>query len=485
MPTTKVLELYGLIGLMTIGISMIPLIVSAFFINYGRFLLFLYRFVSPVVAILVLVHAFPNLLGQATPGMMGQNIFGHMITTFLGIFLYLVFWGITSFLTVGPPRFFLFLAELQLKTTLRRRATRGGTEWIRKDEARTRDRREWAARTFHMPFLAPHMQPKRNPVLNGKIVNPNNARRRRELENVNNLSEHNQQPTPSRLHEESSQAQRQREEENNLANGKVNWRPIGKQYKPNARALERIFGMQEVLDEIERSIKIPLENPKLVREYDMSMNAGILLYGPPGTGKTELARAVAEHLGLYFISVRSSDLVGTLVGATEQNITSLFKEAKQHTPSIIFIDEIDAIGSARGSSHTHHDGPLTQLLAEMDGFEKRDGVFVIAATNRMESLDAALIRGGRFGTHIEVPAPDEVTLWNMFGTWAEPLHLAQDVRYVEVGLALRGHTGATVKALVEKLKQIEIQKRVTGKQAITTRDDVFTELEKLVGNKTS
>lgn len=485
MPTIKALELYGLMGLMTLGISMIPLMVSTFFVNYGRLLLFLYRFVSPVVAMLILVHTFPNLLGQVIPGMTAQNIFDPMLATLLWVFLYLVFWGVTSFLTVGPPRFFLFLGELQLKTTLRRRADRGGTEWIRRDEARTRDRREWAARKFHIPFLAPHLLPKKNLVLKGKVVNRNHAPRRWDRESVNRLFEHNPQQTQSRLHEESLQAQRQREEENNLANGRVTWRPIGKQYKPNERALERIFGMQDVLDEIERAIKIPLENPKLVREYDMSMNAGILLYGPPGTGKTELARAVAEHLGLYFMSVRSSDLVGTLVGATEQNITSLFKEAKQHTPSIIFIDEIDAIGSARGSSHTHHDGPLTQLLAELDGFEKRDGVFAIAATNRVESLDAALLRGGRFGTHIEVPAPDEVTLWNMFGKWAEPLHLAEDVRYVEVGLALRGHTGATVKALVEKLKQIEIHKRVTGKQAITIRDDVFTELEKLVGNKTS
>ena len=480
MPTIKTLELYGFMALATLGTSAIPLIATLWLVNYGRLLLFFYRFITPIVAVLILVHKFPNLLGQATPGLTMQNVFQPMLETLPWVLAYLMFWGITSFLSVGPPQFFRFLGELQLKTTLRRRAERGGDAWVRKEEARTRERRAWAARKFHMPFLAPHLYPKKNPILKGKIVGRDPSPRRWDRESLHDLFEHNQQQTANRLQEEWLQAQRQREEENNLMNGKVNWRPLGKQYAKNVRALERIFGMQDVLKEIERAIQIPLENPKLVRAYDMAMNAGILLYGPPGTGKTELARAVAQHLGLYFIAVRSSDLVGTLVGATEQNITGLFNEAKQHAPSIIFIDEIDAIGSKRGGSHSYHDGPLTQLLTEMDGFEKRDGVFVIAATNRVDSLDEALVRGGRFGTQIEVPAPDEQTLWNMFHQWASPLHLAEDVYSVEIALALKGKTGSTVKALVEKLKQIEVEKRVKGEQAIVTREEVFAEIARLV-----
>lgn len=480
MPTIKTLELYGFVVLATMGTSAIPFIATLWLVNYGRLLLFLYRFVSPIVAVLILAHSFPNLLGPAVPGVTLQNVLQPTFATLPWVLAYLVFWGVTSFLSIGPPQFFQLLGELQLKTTLRRRAERGEDAWVRKEDVRTRDRRAWAARKFHMRFLAPHLYPKTNPVLKGKILGREQSHRRWDRESLNDLFEHNQRQTAQHLHEEQVKAQRQREEENNLMNGKVNWRPLGKQYLKNERALERIFGMQDVLQEIERAIKIPLENPKLVREYDMAMNAGILLYGPPGTGKTELARAVAEHLGLYFISARSSDLVGTLVGATEQNITGLFNEAKQHAPSIIFIDEIDAIGSKRGSSNSYHDGPLTQLLTEMDGFEKRDGVFVIAATNRVDSLDEALVRGGRFGTQIEVPAPDEQMLWNMFFTWASPLHLAEDVYHLEVGMALKGKTGSTVKALVEKLKQIEVEKRVKGEQPIVTRDEVFTEIRRLV-----
>ena len=481
MLTVKTLELYGYVALMTLGTSALPLIGTLFFINYGRLLLFLYRFVSPIVAVLVLVYKAPNLLGPAA-GVTPQNVLRPEIAALPWVSLYLVFWAVTSFLSVGPPQWFLFLGELQLKTTLRRRAQRGGDLWIRKEQERVRDRRAWAAEKFQMPFLAPHLLPKKSPkspILKGRIVDQGDSPRRWDRESVNALYEQNNLRTQTRLNEEWLQSQRQREEENNLANGKVNWRPLGKQYTAHEHALERIFGMQDVLEEIERSIQIPLENPKLMREYNASMNAGILLYGPPGTGKTELARAVAEHLGLYFIAVRPSDLNATLVGATEQNIAALFQEAREHTPSIIFIDEIDSIGSKRGTSHQYHDEQLTQLLTELDGFEQREGVFVIAATNRLDALDEALVRGGRFGTKIEVPAPDPQALWNMFHQWASPLHLADNVYSLEIGIALKGQTGATVKALVEKLKQIEIQKRVKGQVAIITRDEVFAEIDKL------
>ncbi|MCF8567031.1 ATP-binding protein [Alicyclobacillus tolerans] len=479
MSTVKALELYGLMGLMALGTSALPLIGSLFVFNYGRLILFLYRFVSPVLAVIILFHTIPNLLGQAVPGFTLQHAFHPMLTVFPWVLLYLVFWGITSFLSIGPPQWFLWLGKLQLKTTLRRRIQRGGDQWILKTQARARERREWAAKKFHMPFLAPHVLPKKSPVLKGHVQGRDASPRRWDRESVQEFFERNQAQTQARYQEEWQTSQRQREQENNMANGRVNWRPLGKPYSPHEHALERIFGMQEVLAEIERSIQIPLENPKLMREYDASMNAGILLYGPPGTGKTELARAVAEHLGLYFIAVRPSDLNATLVGATEQNIAALFQEAKEHAPAIIFIDEMDSIGSRRGSSHPYHDSQLTQLLTEMDGFEKREGVFVIGATNRLEALDEALLRGGRFGTQIEVPAPDEKALWNMFHQWASPLHLADDVYAVEIGLALKGQTGATLKALVEKLKYIEIQKRVRGETAIITRDEVFAEIEKL------
>lgn len=317
----------------------------------------------------------------------------------------------------------------------------------------------------------------------GKVIHPKETPQNWTRDSVNTMFENNDKRSYERYAAELERGRERKQEEDNLMNGRINWRPVGKQYQANPRALGRVWGMENVIEEIEKSIKNLLLNPKLVAEYDVSMNAGLLLYGPPGTGKTELARAVAEHLGVYFMAVKSSDLASTLVGGTEQNITAMFGEAKQHTPSILFIDEIDAIGASRGSSHQYHDGPLTQLLTELDGFEKREGVFVLAATNRAEALDEALLRDGRFGTQIEVPAPDMQALWNMFNDWSSPLHLAKDVYAAEVGMALQGQTGATVKGLVERLKYIEIDKRVNGKKAIITREEVFREIEKILLNK--
>ena len=310
-------------------------------------------------------------------------------------------------------------------------------------------------------------------------------------ENLNNLWNENNQRHVERVTDHRAERvvnpnpreEQRRQQEENAANGRINWRPIGKQYTANPNALSRIWGMEEVVGEIEKSITNLMMHPKLVAEYDASMNAGLLLYGPPGTGKTELARAIAEHLGLYFMAIKPSDLMATLVGGTEQNITAMFDEARRHAPSILFIDEIDSVGSQRGSSHMYHDTALTQLLTEMDGFNKREGVFVLAATNRLDVLDDALLRDGRFGTQIEVPAPDMQALWNMFSYWASPLHLAPDVYAVNIGLALQGQTGATVKGLVERLKHIEIDKRVHRQPAIITKEEVDAEIEKILRKK--
>lgn len=263
-------------------------------------------------------------------------------------------------------------------------------------------------------------------------------------------------------------------------NGRVAWKPLGKQFKKNPNAFNQVFGMDRVIQEVEENISMLLNNMNLVREYDASMSAGILLYGPPGTGKTHLARAIAEHMGLYFISVRPSDLMGTLIGATQQNIASLFKEARDHAPAIIFIDEIDSIGAKRGTSHMYHDQTLTQLLMELDGFDRRDRVFVLAATNRLEMLDEALIRDGRFGTQFYVPNPDQHAIAQMFGTWGSLLHFGEGVYPIEIAMYLDGQSGATIKGLIERLKRIEMRKRINkDPNPVITREEVFTELERI------
>lgn len=493
----KGIETAGLLLLTQMAIGIIPFIISIFLINYGRLLHFLYRVVSPIVAIGAIAYTAPAPFGGLqVKASTVIGLFHPMEVTALWSGAYLVVWSITSYLHIGPPQWFVLLAQAQYKTTLKRRRHEGAT-WVNRVEEKAIIRREQVGRLLHIKsantsttqvheqsvhepdnpvvwnenmtgdeiFDALFRSQKRNPDFWGVGHDGNRA---------------NAQSEPIRPFNNEEEKRRQHEEDN-LANGRVNWRPLGKQYQANPNAYQNIFGMEDVLKEIQQSIENLLLNPRLVAEYDVSLNAGLLLYGPPGTGKTELARAVAKRLGVYFIAVRPSDLLGTLIGSTEQNIANLFKEARDNTPSIIFIDEIDAIGSKRGTAHTYHDQTLTQLLTELDGFDHRSGVFVIAATNRLDALDEALTRGGRFGTKIEVPLPNDMAIANMFGTWASVLHFTDNVYNYEVAIAMRGHSGADVKALVERLKHVEISKRVSGELPLITRDEVFAEMQKIIG----
>ena len=170
-----------------------------------------------------------------------------------------------------------------------------------------------------------------------------------------------------------------------------------------------VAGADEAVEEL-HEIKEFLENPKKFQSLGARIPKGVLLYGPPGTGKTLLARAVAGEAGVPFFSISGSDFVEMFVGVGASRVRDLFEQAKQNSPCIIFMDEIDAVGRHRGAGlgggHDEREQTLNQLLVEMDGFEMKDNIILIAATNRPDILDPALLRPGRFDRQIVVDRPD-------------------------------------------------------------------------------
>ena len=174
-------------------------------------------------------------------------------------------------------------------------------------------------------------------------------------------------------------------------------------------AFKDVAGVDEAVEELQE-IKEFLENPKKFQALGARIPKGVLLYGPPGTGKTLLARAVAGEAGVPFFSISGSDFVEMFVGVGACRVRDLFEQAKQNSPCIIFMDEIDAVGRHRGAGigggHDEREQTLNQLLVEMDGFEMKDNIILIAATNRPDILDPALLRPGRFDRQIVVDRPD-------------------------------------------------------------------------------
>jgi cell division protease FtsH len=170
-----------------------------------------------------------------------------------------------------------------------------------------------------------------------------------------------------------------------------------------------VAGIDEAKDELEEIIAF-LKDPKKFQKLGGRIPKGVLMMGPPGTGKTLLARAIAGEAGVPFFSISGSDFVEMFVGVGASRVRDLFEQGKKHAPCIIFIDEIDAVGRHRGAGlgggHDEREQTLNQLLVEMDGFESNEGVIIIAATNRPDVLDPAILRPGRFDRRIVVSRPD-------------------------------------------------------------------------------
>ena len=206
-----------------------------------------------------------------------------------------------------------------------------------------------------------------------------------------------------------------------------------------------VAGAEEAVEELEE-IKEFLAEPAKFQKLGAKIPKGVLLYGPPGTGKTLLARAVAGEAGVPFFSISGSDFVEMFVGVGASRVRDLFAQAKENAPAIIFIDEIDAVGRHRGAGmgggHDEREQTLNQLLVEMDGFDVRGGVILIAATNRPDVLDPALLRPGRFDRQIGVDAPDAEGRARILQVHAKGKPLASDVDLVSIARRTPGFSGA-------------------------------------------
>jgi transitional endoplasmic reticulum ATPase len=199
-------------------------------------------------------------------------------------------------------------------------------------------------------------------------------------------------------------------------------------------------------------VEWPLDYGPLFEATDTEPPAGVLLHGPPGTGKTLLARALAGESDVNFIHVDGPELLDRYVGESEKAVREIFDRARQAAPTIIFLDEIDAIagerGSGMGGGAEVSERVVSQLLTEMDGLAENPNLVVLAATNRRDSLDRALLRPGRLEEHIEVPAPDETGRRAILSVHADDRPLGDDVELDELAADLEGYTGADLESVV-------------------------------------
>ena len=214
-----------------------------------------------------------------------------------------------------------------------------------------------------------------------------------------------------------------------------------------------VAGVDEAVEEL-HEIKEFLENPKKFQALGARIPKGVLLYGPPGTGKTLLARAVAGEAGVPFFSISGSDFVEMFVGVGASRVRDLFEQAKQSSPCIIFMDEIDAVGRHRGAGlgggHDEREQTLNQLLVEMDGFEMKDNIILIAATNRPDILDPALLRPGRFDRQIVVDRPDRSGRRKILEVHSKGKPLAPEIDLDTLAAGTPGFTGADLANLVNE-----------------------------------
>jgi cell division protease FtsH len=214
-----------------------------------------------------------------------------------------------------------------------------------------------------------------------------------------------------------------------------------------------VAGIDEAKAELEEVIDF-LKDPKKYTRLGGRIPKGLLLIGPPGTGKTLLARAIAGEADVPFLSISGSDFVEMFVGVGASRVRDLFSQAKKNAPCIIFIDEIDAVGRHRGAGlgggHDEREQTLNQLLVEMDGFESNEGVILVAATNRPDVLDPALLRPGRFDRQVIVPLPDVKGREKIFEVHARKAPIAEDVNYAILARGTPGTSGADIENLVNE-----------------------------------
>lgn len=240
-----------------------------------------------------------------------------------------------------------------------------------------------------------------------------------------------------------------------------------------------VAGIDEAEQELVEVVDF-LKNPEKYTRLGGTAPKGVLLVGPPGTGKTLLARAVAGEAGVPFFSMSGSEFVEMIVGVGAARVRDLFTEARKHAPAIVFIDELDSIGRARGQTviggASEQEQTLNQILTEMDGFSSREGVIVLAATNQPDVLDKALLRAGRFDRRVVVNLPDKAGRVAILGVHTRKVPLAADVKLEEVAQSTPGLSGADIRNLVNEAALLAARRE----QDAVHQTDFLDALEKII-----
>ena len=241
-----------------------------------------------------------------------------------------------------------------------------------------------------------------------------------------------------------------------------------------------IGGLNPQITEVKETVELPIKNPEIFKEIGIDPPKGILLYGPPGTGKTLLAKAVANETHATFIKIVASEFVNKYLGEGSRIVRDVFELAKEKSPAIIFIDEIDAIGTKRVSSSEGADREvqrtLMQLLAELDGFESRGDVGIIGATNRPDILDEALLRPGRFDRTIEVPNPVKESRQRILEIHTAKMKIDENIDFDTISELTEGLSGADLKAVCTEAGMFAIRsdrKKVISKDFLDAIDKIM------------
>ena len=224
---------------------------------------------------------------------------------------------------------------------------------------------------------------------------------------------------------------------------------------------DMIGGLDQQVKEIKEVVELPIKHPELFESLGIAQPKGVILYGPPGTGKTLLARAVAHHTDCCFIRVSGSELVQKYIGEGARMVRELFVMARENAPAILFMDEVDSIGSARGSGGGDSEVQRTmlELLNQLDGFEASNQIKVIMATNRLDILDSALLRPGRIDRKIEFPKPSEVNRVSILKIHSRKMNLTRNIKLEVVAQKMSEASGAELKAVCTEAGMYALRER--------------------------
>ena len=251
----------------------------------------------------------------------------------------------------------------------------------------------------------------------------------------------------------------------------------------NRKPHDDIGGLDPQITEVKETVELPIKNPEIFKDIGIDPPKGILLYGPPGTGKTLLAKAVANETNATFIKIVASEFVNKYLGEGSRIVRDVFELAKEKSPAIIFIDEIDAIGTKRVSSSEGADREvqrtLMQLLAELDGFDSRGNIEIVAATNRPDILDEALLRPGRFDRTIEVPNPNKQAREIIFNIHTKRMKLDDNIDFENISEITEGLSGADLKAVCTEAGMFAIRaerKKIIAKDFLDAIDKIMKNL---------